>query len=253
MFRLLLVDGDPDSRLVVTHALRRRRMFEVVGEASDAGTAISLASSLAPDIVLLDLHLRDKDGLWALPRIREGAPAAQVVLRSAFPVSELRFAAFAGGAVGYLEKGRSPLTLSNDLLGICGFLDVIEAGIQQAKARLARNNHSPRLARRFVAEALDRWGSRAEFDVIQLLVSETVTNAILHARSDVQVSVALAGDRVRVSVFDGSTRGVVRRPALPESTSGRGVAMLDALSSGWGVQFTPRGKCVWFDVRAPMD
>ena len=212
MFRLLLVDGDPDSRLVVTHALRRRRMFEVVGEASDAGTAISLASSLAPDIVLLDLHLRDKDGLWALPRIREGAPAAQVVLRSAFPVSELRFAAFAGGAVGYLEKGRSPLTLSNDLLGICGFLDVI-----------------------------------------QLLVSETVTNAILHARSEVQVSVALAGDRVRVSVFDGSTRGVVRRPALPESTSGRGVAMLDALSSGWGVQFTPRGKCVWFDVRAPMD
>lgn len=54
--------------------------------------------------------------------------------------------------------------------------------------------------------------------------------------------------RLRVEVTDGSSRRPVRREIDGEVTSGRGLVLLDALASDWGVE--PRGdsKCVWFDL-----
>lgn len=249
MFSLLLVDDDSDSRLLVSHALRRGDTFEIVAETDDAAEALSLAASRNPDIAVMDLVLSGRDGLWALFRLREAAPETKVVLRSAFPASELRFVAMSGGAVGYLEKSRSPLTLADDLLAVCGLLDVIGAGIDQAKARLGTDHRTPRLARRFVTRALERWEVQSELDVIELLVSELVTNSIVHGRSEVEVSVAVASDRVRVSVFDSSREPLVRRDPDAEGTSGRGLLMLDALATDWGTEFMPGGKSVWFEVR----
>jgi DNA-binding NarL/FixJ family response regulator len=249
MFSLLLVDDDADSRLLVSHALRKGDTFQIVGETDDAEGALSLAASRHPDIAVMDLVLGGRDGLWALPRLRETVPETKVVLRSAFPASELRFAAMSGGAVGYLEKSRSPLTLADDLLAVCGLLDVIDAGIDEAKARLTTDHRTPRLARRFVMRALQRWEVQSELDVIELLVSELVTNSIVHGHSDVEVSVAVGSDRVRVSVFDSSRDALVRREPNAEGTSGRGLLMLDALAADWGTEFMPGGKSVWFEVR----
>jgi DNA-binding NarL/FixJ family response regulator len=249
MFTVLLVDDDADSRLLVTHALKRGTTFEVVAETGDAEEAWSLAASHQPDITLLDVALGVRDGRWALPRIREAAKDTKVVLRSTFPAAELRFLAVTGGAVGYLEKSRSPLTLTDDLLAVCGLLDVIGAGIDEAKARLGAGRHTPGLARRFVSRALERWQVRSELDVIELLVSELVTNSIVHARSDVEVSVAVSSDRIRVAVFDSSREPLVPREAGPEATSGRGLLVLDALATAWGTEFAPGGKSVWFEVR----
>jgi DNA-binding NarL/FixJ family response regulator len=249
MFTVLLVDDDPDARLLVTHALKLGTTFEVVAETGDAEEALLLAASHRPDIVLLDLSLRGRDGLWALPRIREAAKDSKVVLRSTFPASELRFVALTGGAIGCLEKRRSPLSLADDLLAVCGLLDVVGEGIDEAKARLGATRESPRLARRFVSQTLERWQVRSELDVIELLVSELVTNAVVHARSDVEVSVAVAPDRIRVGVFDSSRQLPVRREPGPEATSGRGLVMLDALAAAWGTEFAPGGKSVWFEVR----
>jgi DNA-binding NarL/FixJ family response regulator len=249
MFSLLLVDDDPDSRLLVTHALKRGETFRVIAETGEAEEALSLATTHDPDIAILELSLRGRDGLWVLPRIREAAPGTRVVLRSAFPASELHFAALSGGAVGYLEKSRSPLTLADDLLAVCGLLDIIDARIDEAKARLGASDHTPRLARRFVKRAIERWQVRSELDVIELLVSELVTNSIVHARSDVEVSVAVVSDRIRVAVFDSSREPVALREAGPDDQSGRGLLMLDALAFAWGTEFTPGGKSVWFEVR----
>jgi DNA-binding NarL/FixJ family response regulator len=249
MFTLLLADDDPDSRLLVAHALRQSETFHIVGETAATNDAVSLASSLRPDIVMMDPVLPGGDGMWALPRIREAAPEAKVVLHSAFPASELSFAALSGGAVGYLEKRRSPLTLADDLLAVCGLLDVLEAGINKAKARLGANLQTPRLARRFVRRALERWKGKSEVDLVELLVSELVTNSLVHARSDVEVSVTVDSQLARVSVFDSSLEPPVRRAPGADNASGRGLLMLDALSSGWGVDLTPRGKSVWFEIK----
>jgi anti-sigma regulatory factor (Ser/Thr protein kinase) len=151
--------------------------------------------------------------------------------------------------MGSLEKGRSPRTLSNDLLALCGFLEIVEAGLDQATARFASHVASPALARRFVTQALERWGSKPEFDVVQLLVSEMVTNAVLHARSEVHVRVAITGEVVRVGLFDQSTDPVVRAATSSDVPSGRGTLLLDRLASAWGVEPSPDGKEVWFELR----
>ncbi len=252
MFSLLLVDGDADSRTLVAHALERGSPFQVVAETDRAGEAASLAAAHRPDITLLDPALGAPGGLWALRGVREAAPGTRVILRSTFGASELRFVALSGGAVGYLEKSRSPLTLADDLLAVCGLLDVVRAGIEGAKVHLGASNQAPSLARRFVTRALERWELQSELDVVELLVAELVTNSILHARSDVEVSVAILADRIRVAVLDSSREPPVRREPRLEDTSGRGLLMLDALAADWGMEFVPGGKSVWFEVRTDL-
>lgn len=88
-------------------------------------------------------------------------------------------------------------------------------------------------------------------DMVVLLANELVTNAILHAGSDIDVVVDITGARVRVEVRDRARRAPVRRRAEPTSSAGRGLALVEALASDWGVEPIPGdGKAVWFEVPA---
>lgn len=87
----------------------------------------------------------------------------------------------------------------------------------------------------------------------ELLVSELVTNAVLHARTDIRVSVDQHGDVVRIGVADFSPRQVrmVRRSA--ESGTGRGLLLVDGIATRWGIEPLERGKVVWFELpRQPV-
>jgi two-component sensor histidine kinase len=85
-------------------------------------------------------------------------------------------------------------------------------------------------------------------DAVLLLVTELVTNAIVHARSPVQVSVAVDDSRVRVAVHDRAPRPPIRRPASEEALNGRGLLLLERLSDRWGFDAGPAGKSVWFEI-----
>lgn len=85
--------------------------------------------------------------------------------------------------------------------------------------------------------------------MVALLTSELVTNAVVHARSDVEVTVSLGARAVRVEVADdGPGRPAVRR-AGPDSPSGRGLTLVDAVADRWGVDHAAPGKSIWFEVR----
>ena len=100
-------------------------------------------------------------------------------------------------------------------------------------------------ARRFVREALSRW-QRAELDESgALLVSELVSNAVLHARSSVEVELADGGDKVVLTVADGSLTLPVVRHHSRESATGRGLWLLDQYSADRGIQIGETGKRVW--------
>jgi PAS domain S-box-containing protein len=81
-----------------------------------------------------------------------------------------------------------------------------------------------------------------------LLVSEVVTNALVHGGTTIDVSMALRDDGVLVEVGDGSQHIPVRRHYAPTASTGRGLALLDETASAWGVVPGVRGKTVWFQV-----
>ena len=89
-------------------------------------------------------------------------------------------------------------------------------------------------------------------DVAVLLTSELVTNAVVHARSRIELVVRCEQhaphDVLRVEVVDQSFREPFRLHTQNEATAGRGLAILDRLATRWGVQTLDTGKSVWFEL-----
>ncbi len=83
-------------------------------------------------------------------------------------------------------------------------------------------------------------------DTAVLLTSEVVTNAFLHGRSLTTVTVNITHGAVRVDVSDDNTRHPF--PVVPDDNAldGRGMAIVEALSTAWGVREEVLGKTVWF-------
>ncbi len=107
-------------------------------------------------------------------------------------------------------------------------------------------------ARRFLRRVLADWAEPA-FDLgAAQVLTELATNAALHARSDYTVHLALEPAALLVEVTDASPLPPRPRGYGPDATTGRGIALVEALSTAWGVQPGPAGKTVWCRV-APDD
>ncbi|MDQ4133445.1 MAG: ATP-binding protein [Actinomycetota bacterium] len=121
-------------------------------------------------------------------------------------------------------------------------------GNDEATTHLEGDPASAAVARRFVRSTLEAWDRPELEEAATLLVSELVGNAVLHARTAIDLVVVRDGDRLRIEVTDGS-------PVLPEpkhysvtSGTGRGLALVDSLSDDWGAERSPSGKTVWFEL-----
>ena len=112
---------------------------------------------------------------------------------------------------------------------------------------------SVREARRMVTRVLAEWDLPHLEHHATLLVSEIVTNAVLHARTGLAVQLCLDPEVLRVTVSDGSPRQP--RPRIPnlEAGTGRGLGLLAVLSTDWGSGpgEDPWQKDVWFEL--PVD
>lgn len=108
-------------------------------------------------------------------------------------------------------------------------------------------------ARRFVLSALSEWGLDGLRDTAALLTSEVVTNSVLHARTDIEISISRLDDGVVIEVSDGSRRAPVRRLQLDEATTGRGVELLQQLAAQWDVTLHADGKTVRFTLSESVD
>lgn len=249
--RVLIVDDDPDYRLLLRLALEGHDTLKVVGEASDADEAAVVAAREQPDVALVDVVLPGVDGLTALPRIRAAAPGALVILMSGLPPEELHRPLEQAGAIGQISKRVPPSRLPEEIIALASMLQVVDDAIQAATTHLPADLISARQARQFVDEALTRWDCADVGSTIALLVTELVANAVKHAASPADVSVRLLDDALRVEVVDSSPELPKRRLASQESTSGRGLALVEDLATSWGIDLVPDGKRVWFEVPRP--
>ena len=109
---------------------------------------------------------------------------------------------------------------------------------------------SVKAARRFIGECVEHVGLNC-LPNVQLMVSELATNAVLHAKSQFDVTLErVAHGAVRVEVRDFGS-GIPRlAPSSTEAVDGRGLRIVDLLSQTWGVENRPggRGKSTWFTV-----
>jgi PAS domain S-box-containing protein len=118
-----------------------------------------------------------------------------------------------------------------------------------AELRLEPLAESVRTARRFLRERLREAGREEWSDAAELALSEVVTNGVLHAHTELIVRVAVLQDAVQVEVADANPGLPVQRGSRnAEATTGRGLALVAALTRDCGVRPDPAGKVVWFTV-----
>jgi anti-sigma regulatory factor (Ser/Thr protein kinase) len=103
-------------------------------------------------------------------------------------------------------------------------------------------------AREFVAKVCQAWGIKRPVRLAQILISELVSNAVVHARTGLDVTVRRFGEGIELSVRDD---GLAKLPAhLPPDPRGFGLQLVEAMSDAWGSAPTGSGKVVWTRLMA---
>jgi anti-sigma regulatory factor (Ser/Thr protein kinase) len=112
--------------------------------------------------------------------------------------------------------------------------------------------NAPASSRKFAQETCAEWGVEKVGTLAELVASELVTNAVVHARTHVDVTMRLADDTLSLAVRDGDPRPMFRpaEAGIEEVTSehGRGLLLLDAMADAWGCHPTGDGKVVWASI-----
>jgi CheY-like chemotaxis protein len=247
--RVLLVDDVADLRLLLTSLFGAYPGVEVVAEAENGERAVELAAAHTPELIVLDLAMPVLDGVGALPRLREASPASRIVVLTAIP-RDRDPGALALGAAAYVEKSVATERLVPDVLAGAGLLDeAVTALTARVDAGFPARPRSVASARVFARRALEGWREGDLGDVVGLLLSELVTNAVVHAASAPNVAIHLLPDRVHVEVTDDDNTTQIRpQEIVPDAESGRGLVLVEALAHRWGQVRLPAGKVVWFEV-----
>ena len=109
--RVLLVDDQPAVRQGLRIRLVLEPDVEVVGEAGDGAGAISLAQSLRPDVILMDVKMPGMDGISTVRTLRALAPESAVVILSLYDDASTRAGAEEAGAAAFVAKHQVEETL----------------------------------------------------------------------------------------------------------------------------------------------
>lgn len=237
---MLLVEDVSELRSVLRQSLQLRGGFDVVAEAGDGSAAIVAAARYQPDVVVLDLGLPDIAGQEVLTRLRAVAPASQVVVYTGSIGPDMRLA----------EHVEGFLTKSHDVSYLVALLDSLDRRrYDTATVDLGPEPADVPAARRFLSEHCLLWGCGDLLDDAHVVVTELVTNALLHAGSCCELRAGLTDRALRLQVTDYGSGMPDPQVADDGAERGRGLLLVSALCLAWGVEALPDGgKVVWAEL-----
>jgi DNA-binding NarL/FixJ family response regulator len=186
---ILLVDDHPIFRLGVARFLSGVPGMRVVGEADDGIRALNLASSVAWDILVLDISLPTLGGLEVLRRLRETGATGKVVVMSHYPVEPYAARAIAEGASAYVPKGSDPAGLVAAIDAAMRGLLWVDGKIERAPERGARLPHEDLTPREYqVLLSLVHGRSNTETAAELDISASTVSNHVARIKEKLNVA-----------------------------------------------------------------
>jgi anti-sigma regulatory factor (Ser/Thr protein kinase) len=225
-----------DSRgALVRDALGARRELEIVGEVSNTRDAVDQAGVLRPAVLVMDVGLTDVAGHGVLRSVRAVSPPTRIVLHAnAADIDD------APGTERWIER----------LVQVV--VDPVRAAQLTARLVLPEEDRSVPVARAFVRDLLEEWDLAGLVPTSQLLVSELVANAVQHVQGPCAVELTHQDETLQIAVADGG-RGMPDLQVLaPNTERGRGLHIISAFSTAWGVDhLDDGGKLVWAEL-APV-
>jgi DNA-binding NarL/FixJ family response regulator len=120
MIRVLLADDQALLRMGFRLILDGEADIEVVGEAGDGATAIGMARTLRPDVVLMDVRMPGTDGIQATATVTAAFPATRVLILTTYDLDEYVLAGLKAGASGFLLKDAPPEELLTAIRTVAG-------------------------------------------------------------------------------------------------------------------------------------
>ncbi|MDG6108044.1 ATP-binding protein [Dactylosporangium aurantiacum] len=219
-----------------------------VSTASVLRTTVLECLATEPAVIVLDvseLRAHDDVALTVLPALAQHA------------------AAWPGSAVS-MAAAPAPLRSALDRMAVARQIPLFattDAAIAHGctgapgEPRGMRANLQPMLdataaARHLVGRACRLWGVARVADLAELIITELVSNGVRHARTNLEVRVALRHRQLHLSVRDGSRQLPVRGSSGDTlAESGRGLLVVEALTDRWGCTPVPDGKVVWATLR----
>jgi len=120
MIRILLVDDQSLLRMGFRLILEAEPDIEVVGEAADGASGVSMTAALHPDVVLMDVRMPGMDGIQATASIIAADPASKVLILTTFDLDQYVFAGLKAGASGFVLKDAPPAELLTAIRTVAG-------------------------------------------------------------------------------------------------------------------------------------
>jgi len=196
MIRVMVVDDHALIREGAKAFLGSVIDMEHVGEAADGREAVAVALACRPDVVLMDLHLPDVDGIAATRAICHAVPTAAVLVVSMLDDDTNVFAALRAGARGYVLKGVAPNELERAIRGVATGDAVFGPGISDRVLRTfaapppAPTMPFPELTdrEREVLDQLAAGKSNGDIARTLLLSSRTVANHVSNILTKLQAT-----------------------------------------------------------------
>jgi hypothetical protein len=189
-----------------------------------------LEVDLSPGSVVVLVSHASADPLALAPAVEEGARDVVDPLLLA-----LRLGPVVSGVAGVAEPSALVARLPS-------------GGTSRVTVDLPDDPTAPRLARRTVATQLDCWGASDLMEAAQACVSELCTNALIHSATGARLVMSVDDRRAVVLVQNGGTGQIRRVEPDDDGVGGRGLLLVEALSTDWGWASGAEGTTVWFEL-----